>query len=85
MTWILTLFFFVWLMYVLQKTQVLLVLFFQVCKMFYWVYCFVNTMCNCVKVGFQRFKRYYLLKTKKFEDRVVMQPPNLSTVTKKKF
>lgn len=85
MTWILTLFFFGCLMYVLQNTQVLLVLFFQACKMFYWVYLCLSFLVRYFKTGFQRLKRYYLIKTKKFEDRVVMQPPNLSTITKKKF
>lgn len=85
MPWILHLFFFLGLMYVIQKPQVLLVLFFQVCKLLYWAYQVMYFVSSCFKRGFQSLRRYYLLKTKKFEDRVVMQPPNLSAITKKKF
>lgn len=83
--WILQLFVFLGAVYLLYKPQLLLVLFFKGCQFLFQVYLFISYVCRQFKAWFQKLRRYYLLRTKKFEERVVMQPPNLSAAAKKRF
>lgn len=85
MTWIVYLCLFLGILYLFQKPQHILVLFFHSCKLVYFGYRLGQIILLFCKTGVQKTRRYYLLKTKKFEKRVVMQPPNLSTINKKKF
>jgi hypothetical protein len=83
--WLLQLFLFLGVVYLMYRPQHLLTLFFYGCKMCYYAYQAVTGVCRLFNTCYQKCRRYYLLKTKKFEERVVMQPPNLSTLTKKMF
>ena len=75
MIWIGQFLFFCAIMYVACRPQALLSVFFQVCKCAYYIFCTLQSVKMFITTAYYKLKRYYLLKTRKFENRPVMQPP----------
>lgn len=76
--WIVQLLFFLWVMYMVMRPEYFFIMLVQGINLAHSLYWWSKKLC-------QRAKRFYLLKTKTFEERPVMKPPSLKTIVKKKF
>jgi hypothetical protein len=76
--WIVQLLFFLGVMYLVMRPEFIVIILVNGLNLGYVVYW-------RTKKAYQWMKRYYLLKTRTFEDRPVMAPPSIKPVLKKKF
>lgn len=85
MTWIISFFLFLTVVYLTTHPELLVRLLLEGVKVGFIVYQKVSGCCVRISYWKRKTKRTILLKTKTFDDRPVMKPPSLSDLPRKKF
>lgn len=85
MTWIISFFLFLTVVYLATHPEILVRLLLEVVKVGFLVYQKVSACCTRISLWKRKTKRSILLKTKTFDDRPIMKPPSLSDLPRKKF